>query len=89
MCCVPGSFTCLHATTLAGALIVEYHSGNSRGCQYQLVWCQTLTAELCGCLLQVIKVKGSSGWSFEFSIKPTSGAGLFEKYDIVQDVQVS
>ena len=38
--------------------------------------------------LQVIRVKGGTGWGFEFSLRPSSDQALFEKYAIVEYLQV-
>ncbi|KIZ04463.1 hypothetical protein MNEG_3494 [Monoraphidium neglectum] len=37
--------------------------------------------------LQVISVKGSSGWAFEMALRPGSELALFEKYSVAEYVQ--
>jgi hypothetical protein len=41
-----------------------------------------------GCNPQVVQVTGSSGWSFEFSLRPGSDQALLDKYGIVDCIQV-
>lgn len=41
-----------------------------------------------GCNPQVVQVTGSSGWSFEFSLRPGSDQALLDKYSIVDCIQV-
>lgn len=39
-------------------------------------------------LSQVIRAKSDMGWSFEFSLRPSSDLALYDKYSIAEYVQV-
>jgi hypothetical protein len=39
-------------------------------------------------LTQVVRACGASGWAYEFTVRPSSDASLFEKYNIADFVQV-
>jgi hypothetical protein len=37
--------------------------------------------------VQVVSVKGSSGWAFEMALRPSSELALFEKYSLAEYIQ--
>jgi hypothetical protein len=39
-------------------------------------------------LLQVVHVKSSVGWSFEFSLRPSSDLALYDKYNIAEYIRL-
>jgi hypothetical protein len=39
--------------------------------------------------LQVVRVHSTMGWSYEFSLRPSSDLALYDKYNIAEYLQVS
>jgi hypothetical protein len=43
---------------------------------------------LAAAAVQVVRVKSTMGWSYEFSLRPSSDLALYDKYNIAEYLQV-
>jgi hypothetical protein len=44
---------------------------------------------LAAAAVQMVHVKSTMGWSYEFSLRPSSDLALYDKYNIAEYLQVS